>query len=118
MIVENDGRETSQNPSLVRVTKPALQADTSADDAVASAQCVFHSADGRMQVLRRSFPQTFQGPLPSASQRLITVLAGEVRIGAHEFGPMESCLVDAADRSDWRIGDRSVWIEAQYRSYL
>lgn len=118
MIVENDGRETSRNPSLVRVTKPASKADASASDAVASAQCVFHSADGRMQVLRRSFSYTLQGPLPSASQRLITVLAGEARIGAEIFGPMQSCLVNAADRSDWHIAAGTTWIEAQYRSYL
>lgn len=118
MIVENDGRETSQNPSLVRVTKPALQADAPASDAIASTQCVFHSADGRMQVLRHSFPQTFQGPLPSASQRLITVLAGEVCIGGEAFGPMQSCLVEAADSSDWNVAAGTTWIEAQYRSYL
>ncbi|MEO0378758.1 MAG: cupin domain-containing protein [Pseudomonadota bacterium] len=118
MIVENDGRETSQNPSLVRVTKPALQTDALASDAVCGAQCVFHSADGRMQVLRRSFAQSFQGPLPNTSQRLITVLAGEARIGAETFGPKQSCLVNAADRSDWYIAAGTAWIEAQYRSYL
>lgn len=118
MIVENDGRTTSQNPSLVRVTKPVLAADEAASDAVATAQCVFHSADGRMQVLRRSFPQALNGPFPSASQRLITVLAGEVRIGEEAFGRMESCLVDAQNRADWHIAAGTAWVEAQYRSYL
>ena len=118
MIVGSDDRATSQNPSLVRVTKPVLRADKAASDAVASTQCVFQSATGRMQVVRRSFPQSLTGPLPSADQRLITVLAGDLRIGDQTFTQMQSCLVDESDRSQWHIAAGTAWIEAKYRGYL
>lgn len=112
MIVENDGRTTSDNVALTRVTKPSMQPYESKADAVETSETVFASADGQLSVTRRGYGPAFCGPIPSAGQRILTVLSGSIRIGDDSFGVEDSLFVDANDATDWHIAAGTSWIEA------
>ncbi|MEM6305344.1 MAG: cupin domain-containing protein [Pseudomonadota bacterium] len=114
MIVENDGRTTSKNTSLAKVIKPSMIPLAYAADAVETSQTVFASADGQMTVARRGYGAPFRGPVPSAGQRIVTVLSGGIKIGDAYFGVRDSVFVDARDRSDWHIAAGTTWLEASH----
>ena len=112
MIVENDGRTTSENPSLTKVTKPSMVPFTFETDVVEKAETVFASADGQMSVTRRGYREAIRGPIPSAGQRVLTILSGRIGVGGDSFGPTDSLFVDAQYRGDWHISAGTTWLEA------
>lgn len=112
MIVENDGRTTSENTSLSQVTKPSMVPFTFEAGVVVKSEIVFASADGQMSVTRRGYAAAFCGPIPSAGQRVITLLSGSVTIAEDHFVTKDSLFVDRRDRSNWEVEAGTTWLEA------
>ena len=114
MIATNDGRTTSENASLTRVTTPALTSEHEPGDAIEVSRTVFANADGRMQIVQRAFPQAFSGPRPSAAARLITVTEGQVAVGGAVFCKGDTLYAHGDVAEDWSIRAGSQLIEARY----
>lgn len=118
MIVDDPAPEGPDNPSLRRVTLPALRLPD-AEGAVETAATWFRNATGRMTVATRRHAGGETAPCADEAHALIHVLDGGLALAAGDaemrFAAGETAYIRAGTALARRVAPGTVTLEARYR---